>query len=938
MQTTHKIPGSSATRWSKYLLSQRSRADYQLRDGDRPVPTRWHGSPTLLASLGLDAREPVELRDLRPLMHGYNPRDGEPIRPAGADGTRTAGIDLTFSPPKNVSALWAVSSPYRRAQIEAAHRKAVASTLRKIERDINLVRRKTRGVVRFEKAQSLLAAESVHTTSRLSRDQDSSGIPDPQLHSHVAVIAAERLDGKIAAVESRQLYLAARETGAWYRSELAHNLQQLGLVIERRAGKDERYFNITGVPQELSERWSVRTGDVDRAAQAFRRRYGREPEPGELDSFTLKTRGPKSTAAEQDINRAWRAIAQEYDLTSDRADGLFNDRPHALKEEVVGLAKELLVEVNRDRSMITTSELNAKAYELSASVCRPAEADQLVHELERAGELVRLEQGMWTTRELREIEHETMRIARERTNHMPAEVSGRAIERAREAVEREIGAPLTAEQQQALRAITGPGGVSILIGQAGTGKGVAINAATRAWELEGHEVIGTAIAGATAKRLQADAKLDRSMTTDSLLNRIEKGHIKLNDRTVVIMDEAGMADTRRLSRLVALTAERQSKLLLVGDSRQLSPVGPGGVFRELEQQVPTAQLSQVHRARHGWERTAWREIRDGEPGKALARYQAHDRLHLHDTRKQAAERMVRDWHHNRRQAGGRSVMITDASNQERDQINALAQQHRARAGELGGERVPLPGKPYGLAAGDEIIFTSQHRILGHERVENGTLGRVLDTRESENRVLVQTSEREPRQIEIDTREFSDLSLAYALHIYKAQGLTTDTAHVLTGGWQTDREHAYVALTRARNQTHVYLSREDLGEHGMDVGAIERLADLMARSRTQEATITRDVAEPTSGRTMHSAEPASQRSTDTELKPQNYPQRTLDDERERNEQALDRENKRTAIEQPTPMSDRDQEIKEILEAMRRRQLDWERGIGRDRGNDRGYGIE
>ena len=89
------------------------------------------------------------------------------------------------------------------------------------EREVELVRRKTGGVVRFETARRLLAAEFVHTSSRLATDQEAGGIPDPQLHSHVIVFAAERHDGRLAAVESRRLYRAARENGAWYRAELA---------------------------------------------------------------------------------------------------------------------------------------------------------------------------------------------------------------------------------------------------------------------------------------------------------------------------------------------------------------------------------------------------------------------------------------------------------------------------------------------------------------------------------------------------------------------------------------------------------------------------------------------------------------------------------------------------------------------------------------------
>lgn len=187
-------------------------------------------------------------------------------------------------------------------------------------------------------------------------------------------------------------------------------------------------------------------------------------------------------------------------------------------------------------------------------------------------------------------------------------------------------------------------------------------------------------------------------------------------------------------------------------------------------------------------------------------------------------------------------MITDASNTERDQINAMAQERRAAAGELGSHRAPLPDRPYRLRAGDDVIFTVQLHLPGERRIENGTAGTVIDTARHSDRLTIETHEREPREVQLDTGEFSNLSLGYAVHVYKAQGITAETSGILTGGWQTDREHAYVALSRAREQTQVYVSREDLGEAGMDAGAIERLADRMGRSRAQGASIGRDVSE------------------------------------------------------------------------------------------------
>jgi ATP-dependent exoDNAse (exonuclease V) alpha subunit len=91
-----------------------------------------------------------------------------------------------------------------------------------------------------------------------------------------------------------------------------------------------------------------------------------------------------------------------------------------------------------------------------------------------------------------------------------------------------------------------------------------------------------------------------------------------------------------------------------------------------------------------------------------------------------------------------------------------------------------------------------------------------------------------------THLHADLSLAYALHVYKGQGITAETSGVLMGGWQTDRESAYVALSRAREQTQIYVSREDLGEVGMDLGAIERLGDRLRRSGAQQASVSIEV--------------------------------------------------------------------------------------------------
>jgi conjugative relaxase-like TrwC/TraI family protein len=840
MQSTHKISGDAAAGYAEYLTSTSSRGDYYTGDGegDGTAQSVWHGSPAMLAQLGLPPDGGVGREDLAALIRGVSPVDGGELRRVGGNGTRVAGIDLTFSAPKSVSALWAVGSSYERAQIEAVHARAVAGAVARIERDVELVRTRKDGVLEWQRAERLLAAEFVHTASRLTKDQERGGVPDPQLHSHVVVLGAERKDGRFAAVDSRELFRSARANGAWYRAELAYGLQELGLEVRGRTGRGGRYFEVAGIPEKLTERWSARTAEIDRAARAFRTRYGRDPRGGELGSITVATRGTKTIAATVDVDAAWRAVGEEYGLSREQVQSLFDGELAQTGERVADreLASELLRDATSDRATLTDRDLHARAYELAAGVAHPSRADRIIDGLAGSGELIALEGGTWTTREMRERERQMLTTAASRAREDSAPVRDSALLSARLEVQREIGAPLTVEQRAALERVTGRGGVSVLVGEAGTGKGVVVSTAARAWQREGYEVIGTAVAGATAKRLGADAKLEQSVTTDALIARAQNGSLHLGPKTVVIMDEAGMADTNRLAAVTELTARQQIKLVLVGDQAQLPSIGAGGMFAELQKHVPTAQVREVHRAQHEWEREAWRQVRDGNSHRALASYQAHDRLHIADTRDEAAARMIDAWDHARREhPEQRTVMLTDASNVELDRINALAQERRAQAGELGAHQVELPGRPYGLAAGDQIILTSALYEPGKERVENGTLGTVLDTGK-DSHITVQTQQPNQREVNVRTDEFSGLRLAYAQHVYKAQGRTVDQAFVLTGGWQTDRERAYVALTRARDRTDIYVSREDLGEQGMDADAIERFADAIARSRAQQPSI------------------------------------------------------------------------------------------------------
>jgi len=475
VQSTHKISGDAAAGFAAYLTSSSSRGDY-YSEGEQGEsgPGRWHGSPAALGALGLSRGQRVGRDALVALMGGVSPVSGEPIRAVGGGGSRVAGVDVTFSAPKSVSALWAVSGAYRRAQIEAAHRGAVAGALDRIEREVQLVRRRVDGVLVWERADSLVAGEFVHTASRLTRDQEAGGVPDPQLHSHVVVLAAHRADGRFAAVDSRELFRSARVNGAWYRSELAWRLGELGLDVQGRAGNGGRYFELAGVPGELARRWSARSVEIDAAAGRFRSRYGRDPRAGELGALTVATRGTKTLAEQVDLNGAWRAVGEEYGLGSGRAEGLFADRARHERHDV---QCELAREATRERSLVSDRELQARALELSAGVAPPEHATRMIANLERSGQLIRLQDGSWTTRELRELEMRTLQTVRGRAGETSQAVGDELLGGSVRAAARQVRGELSGEQREAVRVLTGRGGMAVLVGQAGTGKGVVISAA-----------------------------------------------------------------------------------------------------------------------------------------------------------------------------------------------------------------------------------------------------------------------------------------------------------------------------------------------------------------------------------------------------------------------------------------------------------------------------
>jgi hypothetical protein len=501
--------------------------------------------------------------------------------------------------------------------------------------------------------------------------------------------------------------------------------------------------------------------------------------------------------------------------------------------------------MDSESEALSLQGVNAKTVDSgSAGRLTADDAMRLVADMQERGLLIALTEDRVTTRSTRTLERYCIDTTRTLAAADAAPLGSGAVEHAVDAAGRSFGGALTSEQAAAVEVLASRARVAGLVGRAGTGKGVVLEAASQAYRDNGWQVLAVATQGARAQGLGAQTN-GATMTINQLAHRASTGRIALGARTVVFVDEAAMVDTHRMADLLRLAGESGASLRLVGDPAQLSAIGPGGLLPTMlgVEGVCVAELAEIHRTPHQWLRDFQNLVRDGRSLDALAILHEHNAAHMLDTHADAMRHMVGHWDIWRHDhEPGDTLMVVHTSNADVDAVNVLAQERRHAAGELGIDSVRSPDRDYSLYEGDRVMLRERAYYTntpGEPRIENGTRGTIHAVNPTANTVTVEFEQpgHDPRIVQVDLDKCAALRLDYASHVYPAQGDTRSRTAELTGGASVSRESAYVGGSRLRERHDLYTSREALGTDGADMERWQRLADQMDHSRAQLPSIT-----------------------------------------------------------------------------------------------------
>jgi conjugative relaxase-like TrwC/TraI family protein len=804
-------------------------ADY-YSEGQEIVGS-WGGKGA--ARLGLEGM--VDKFSFERLCDNLDPQTGKPLT-VRTRSERTVGYDFTFSVPKSVSLLYAMSGDQ---DILGAFRAAVDETMREIEAEMK-TRVRMGGMDEDRVTGNMAWGEFIHTTSR-----PVDGLPDPQLHAHVFVFNTtwDEEERRWKAGQFREVKRDAPYFQAAFRVRLANRLQDLGFGVERK--RDD--FEIAGIPKDVLGRFSRRTALIEKVAEEKG-----ITDPKRKDELGAETREKKESALSwETLRKRWNARLTDQERTAlaavHRREHVA-DRPqhnealavdhaieHSFVREAVVPERKLLTEaLKRGIGAVTVEDVTREMLE------RPLIRSDV------AG------RKMATTKEMLALESRLIDFARQgRGRCRPLGESDRPCSRAW----------FNEGQKAAVRHVLGSRDrVMIIRGVAGTGKTTLEQEIGEALAEAGRPVV------ALAQSVKASREVLRQeagfATADTVARFLKDEEMQKSARGgVVLVDEASQLGTRDMLRVFDVAEAVGARVLLVGDRKQNRSVTAGEPLKLLEESagLKVAEVTEILRQQGDYKKAAeaLSEGRTEEGFEELDKLGWIKQVPDDDRYKQLADAYLAAVSEKKKDGEAKSALVVSMTHAEANRITEAVRAGLKAQGKLGEERIVkgwvpshltdaqkadateyepgdllqfhqnAPGykkgsrlivgekvkPPTGLANRFELYRPTQFALAVGDRVRITAGGK---TKEGEHRLsngslLTVQGFTKRGDIIVDhgwviDRDFGHLTYGVAITSHASQGVTVDKVFV---GVSTEsfpatyQRTAYVAVTRGREQAQIF---------------------------------------------------------------------------------------------------------------------------------------
>lgn len=632
--------------------------DYYSEDGR--APSCWWG--TGAEAMGL--RGEVDSSDFWALLDGRLPDGTEMHR--GGEG-RTAGLDLTFSAPKSLSmqALIGCST-----ELVDAHQHAVTHALQHVQAELAAYRSTQDGETVSVRSQNVVAARFDHDLSREL---------DPQVHTHCVLLnLTQRPDGQWRALDAHDLYEQQKLLGVLYRAELARRVQELGYRI-RRTHQDGR-FELAHITREQVEAFSTRSRAIDMALAA--KGESRATASAKMREVAgLSTRRAKDASVRRDeLRETWNgkaaALGVNWKPELTLAAPLERAEVEARAREAVDFSVAHLTERSAIVSRLAIAQ-EALAHGTGSLGLDDVQAD-IDRRLASSELLASVDGRRVTTPGAQAMEQELLDIERRGKEALTAAIwepqQGRLFDAPAPAPNPALAtaAHLTGGQRKAAELVLSTRNRVVGVqGLAGTGKTVMLRTVSESLG-DGFKAVGLAPSAAAARELSAAGF--EAMTIAGFL---ASGRA-LDERTLVVVDEAGMVSLRDMHALMTVVEEAGARAVLVGDTGQLKAVEAGAPFRQLQEHgMAVVRMADILRQQNEKLRAAVVDAAEGKVKDSLTKLSATVAEVPHATER--SERIARDYA-SRLPEERLQTLAVAGTNRARQAINQRIRQRLGLAG------------------------------------------------------------------------------------------------------------------------------------------------------------------------------------------------------------------------------------------------------------------